>query len=1385
MNMAQRIATPRPALLLRLLTTLFLITPVSLLGASPAENTAELHRWLDARYDEELQFFPETLTVLGRHELYDQLDDVSAEGEAERLAWYEQSVAALRERFDYDALDSEGQTSFDFWVYRLERKRGDLEFHDYQYPMTQIGGPHTDIPLFLINYHQVETVADMEAYIARLAEFPRVLEQTMVQVKHSASLNVRPPRFAQQTILDQSRIIIDGAPFTDGPDSPLWEDARFKLAALREGNLIDDDMQIALSDEIRGILLEQVAPAYAAVIDWFSADIERTSDTTPGALTLPNGAAYYAERLRYFTTTDLSAAEIHQLGLDEVERIQRQIRAIMADVKFEGSLQEFFDFVRDSDRFYYPDTDAGRQAFIDETERYLALVNEKLPEYFGLLPHTPLVVRRVEAFRELDGAAAFYEEGTADGQRPGVYYMHLSDMHANNRTDLQTTAYHEGNPGHHMQIAIAHERNDLPFFRTDVWYSGYGEGWALYAEQVAAEMGVYDDPYYEFGRLVSEIFRAIRLVVDTGIHALGWSEEEAVQYMLAHSAIPEPTVRSEIRRYITWPGQATSYKVGMLKILELREFAQAMLGDSFDIRSFHDTVLAGGSLPLEILERRVHDWVASEQDFQATVRRGSFGVAHISARNFGSLGYGEGYAAAEDHLCNIAYSLVEARGEKARYFGPGTDDSNLHYDAVVHALGIPEQGRRAFAEQPARIRRWLAGYSAGYNRFVREHPGTRNSSWCSGAPWVQEVSPIDFTTRLVAITQTLPRMSGALTAAQPPGKVTDTAANGAVPAPLIAAALDNANLSGMGSNAWAIGRELSENGRGLLLGNPHYPWYGPNRFWEKHLTIPGELDVYGVGLIGSPGVLIGFNDRLGWSHTVSASQRIVLYRLQLLDDDPLAYRYGDATHRIEARDVVLPVLAESGAVEMHRQTLYFSHHGPLLTLPGATWGSQFAYAVRDANENNNGTLQQWLAMGQARSMDGFIDAHRRYNAMPWVNTIAASRDGRALYLDNSTVGHLSAEAQQLWRESLAKDPLAAGLYEQRGLVLLNGSDPTFAWLEGGDAPLEGTTPFDERPLLERADYVFNSNDSYWLTSPRQPLTGYSPLYGRTESARSLRTRMNIRMLENRYGDAGEDGRFNRREIQQALFSNRGLAAELLLQELTEICRSAAEDDATMSSACDVLAAYDGTLNLDSPGAVLFREWVTRYQAPDMHRAGSLFSEEFNPERGEATPYALGDREVALEHLREALDLLAGADIAIDATLGDTQFAYRAGRAIAIHGGTRLEGVANLQVPGDPSAAPVAGVQTEPAGDSRYLTSEGYPVVHGSSFIMTLAFDDDGPVADALLSYSQSGNPNSQHFADQTMRYARKAWRSVAFREKDVAADTKSIRVLRSGNRQSP
>ena len=557
------------------------------------------------------EFSPIELTTLGRKEQYDQIDQMSMEATQEQLDWQAASVEELRSEFDYELLDFEAKTSYDLWVYLYEQARDNFAFAQQEYIFNQMSGMHDTLPVILMNYHSVASVEDMEAYISRIEGTGRALNQQLDWAKINAERGVRPPRFAYEFVIESSQNLTSGQPFDDSEvDSALWTDVQTKVDGLVENETIDAATGEDLKARALAALQEELLPAYQSIIEWLEEDINRASAEPNGVHSLPNGVAFYNQMLRSYTTTDLTAEEIHQIGLDEVERLRAEMEAIKEAVGFEGDMQEFFQFVSSDERFFYANTDEGRQRYLDESTEYIDNMKDLLPEYFGILPKADLVVKRVEAFREQDGAAAHYFQSSPDGSVPGVYYIHLSDMGANPITELEAVAYHEGLPGHHMQIAIALELESVPAFRSQSFFNAYVEGWALYTEVLAKEMGGYEDPYSDFGRLVSEMWRAVRLVVDTGMHALGWSEQQSIDFFAANVSTPLPSIISEVRRYLVLPGQATSYKIGMLKILELRERARDQLGDEFDIRDFHDVVLGGGALPLAILERRVDNYIA-------------------------------------------------------------------------------------------------------------------------------------------------------------------------------------------------------------------------------------------------------------------------------------------------------------------------------------------------------------------------------------------------------------------------------------------------------------------------------------------------------------------------------------------------------------------------------------------------------------------------------------------------------------------------------------------------------------------------------------------------------------------------------------------------------
>ena len=764
--------------------------------------------------------------------------------------------------------------------------------------------------------------------------------------------------------------------------------------------------------------------------------------------------------------------------------------------------------------------------------------------------------------------------------------------------------------------------------------------------------------------------------------------------------------------------------------------------------------------------------------YNVEITRTEFGVPHIKASDYGSLGYGEAYASAQDHVCNMALALISAKGEMSEYLGSGHQGENIHSDLVIRALDMSKKGSQALSNQPSNIKNWIEGYAGGYNRYLRESSGDFNS-WCDHADWVRSATPEDFMTQYVALVQTITRMAGAVVAAQPPDEI----ATIEVSPSQILAAVDAIRLDGMGSNAWAFGTKSTANGRGSLLANPHYPWYGPNRFWEKHLTIPGELNVYGSNLIGTAGVGVGFNEAVGWTHTVSDSKRVVLYRLTLKPDDPTQYLYEGSWRSLRNQQVTTQVKTAEG-METKTTTVWFSHHGPVIEMPGLDWTSSEAYAARDANAENVDVMSQWLAMGKSRSMAEFIEAHKKYNAMPWVNTISTSAEGRAVYLDNTNVGALSGEAISAWRDRIEASSQLKNLYLTEGLVILDGSTNRDEWINHPETPIPGTTPFEQRPLIESEFYVFNANDSYWLSDPKKPTTGYSPLYGATETPRSVRTRMNIHLLEglDGFNFSGEDGLFSVSEIQAALMDNSGLTAHLLKDELVERCKQSpivyiSDISVELLPACTILSEWDNRYNADSKGAVLFREWLTRYSYWSTMHTGELFSANFDRENPITTPAVLADNQRTLITLAEAVTLLIDNGIPLDIPLGELQKAHRAGKSFPVHGGNRYEGIANLQVTKSHIASPVFSGSNERVGDSETLSSSGYNIAHGSSFIMTLNYTENGPDAKAILSYSQSGSPDSQYFSDQTELYRDKVWRDIYFKPSDIAQNKDSYQLL--------
>jgi uncharacterized protein (DUF885 family) len=583
-------------------------TPAGPTAEDVAAESQKLTTYLNAEFEEELAMNPMQLTQLGRKEMYDQLGDFSEAGALKELEWRRQSVADMKAQVDPAKLNDDAKTSWAIWESELERAelRDQWKRHSYVFGYN---GAHTGIPNFLITYHKVDEPADVDAYIARLSKLGAAIDQATERARLAAADGIRAPKFGYDRTASEAKNVITGAPFGAGEDSPLFGDLKTKIAALKTASKATAEQETAWLQAASTALTGEVKPAYERLIAWLGEDGASAPSGKVGALTLPNGTEFYNVALKTQTTTDMTADEIHALGLSEVERIHAEMDKIRTATGFTGDKAAFFTFMRTDKQFYLPDTEEGRAKYLATAQGYLDAMYTKLPEYFGQLPKAPLVVKRVEAFREVPGGAAHYYGPTPDGSQPGIFYAHLVDMSAVSMWALESLAYHEGVPGHHMQIAIQNELTDIPLFRTQYGYSAFSEGWGLYAEELGKEMGSFADPYNDFGRLNSELWRAVRLVLDTGLHAKGWTEDEAVAWAMANSARPESSIKSEVKRFLLWPGQATTYKIGMIKIQQLRADAQKELGDKFDIKAFHDTVITGGSMPLPVLEERVKAWV--------------------------------------------------------------------------------------------------------------------------------------------------------------------------------------------------------------------------------------------------------------------------------------------------------------------------------------------------------------------------------------------------------------------------------------------------------------------------------------------------------------------------------------------------------------------------------------------------------------------------------------------------------------------------------------------------------------------------------------------------------------------------------------------------------
>lgn len=596
---------------------IFLIIIAVLIWLNPGRSTQDsgenseskkANTYFEKVFQEKLDHSPELKMRMGIKEDQGHWNDNSERESKISFARTEKELRWLKNNIDYEKLSDQTKLSYDLFVYEHERTIANYKYRYHNYPLNQMHGIQSGVPAALISMHKVDNVQDALNYISRLRRTQILFKHVIIGLEIRRAMGIIPPEFVFPHVLRDCQNIILNEPFENtGIPSTLLDDFTKKVNAIDISTRKRDRLLI----QVKQALIKYVKPAYNDLITYIK-ELKPEASEHDGVWSLPDGVAFYDARLASTTTTDLTAPEIHQIGLREVDRIHAEMRTIMKKVGFDGTLQQFFKHINDDDSHFYENSDQGRADYVAEATRIVDNMRAELHQFFNTKPKAEIVVKPVEAFREKSAGKAFYQSPTLDGSRPGTYYVNTYDLKAIPKYQMEALAYHEGIPGHHMQIAISQELKDIPMFRKFGWYTAYGEGWALYSEYIPKEMGFYSDPYSDFGRLSMELWRACRLVVDTGIHAKKWTREKGIEYYVNNTPNVEADAVKMVERHIVMAGQATGYKIGMLKILELREKAKKKLGDIFDIREYHDVVLTNGRLPLDILEDQVDKWIASK-----------------------------------------------------------------------------------------------------------------------------------------------------------------------------------------------------------------------------------------------------------------------------------------------------------------------------------------------------------------------------------------------------------------------------------------------------------------------------------------------------------------------------------------------------------------------------------------------------------------------------------------------------------------------------------------------------------------------------------------------------------------------------------------------------
>jgi acyl-homoserine-lactone acylase len=735
----------------------------------------------------------------------------------------------------------------------------------------------------------------------------------------------------------------------------------------------------------------------------------------------------------------------------------------------------------------------------------------------------------------------------------------------------------------------------------------------------------------------------------------------------------------------------------------------------------------------------------------ATIQRTTHGVAHVTAPDMETLAYGVAYAHAQDNVCQTAEHLVTARGERSRYFGGDKARGalglrvlpNEQIDFFVAAHMDDAALARAYGAASADARAMLRGYVAGYNRYLADNAGKLPKA-CSGQPWVQPMTAAEFLRfgELTMVQAGIAAVADGMVAAKPPTAAKADAAPASLEDAVAVAEEMGLKDPPIGSNGWAFGRDVTANGRGVLLGNPHFPWVGVNRFWQMHVTIPGELDSMGAATGHFAVPSIGFNKDIAWTHTVSTGKRFTLHELTLVNGDPTSYVVDGRPEKMTAQTVQIAVRGADGQLVQKQTTVWKTRFGPVVVIPraGLNWTATNAYALKDANTLNARWIDAWLAINRARSVAEVRDAHATLG-IPWVNTLAVDRHGNAMYGDVSVVPDV--DAAQLARCAPSKQ--AAALFGAAGLPVLDGSRSECDWRRDPASPVPGLTPIARMPVLIRGDWVQNSNDSFYLTNPAYRFDGISPMVG-TPAVSRPRTRIGI--IEIREMVAA--GKVDMPKVQQALYSNRNYVGSLVMGDLLAACPGAPTAEAR--DGCAALAGWDRTSNADAKGAHVFREfWRRAATIPGVWRVPLDPADPIN------TPSGLKTSDDAVrarlwEAMGASVKAVRDAGFPLDAPLGTVQAKRTSAGPIAIHGGDEFEGVLNK-------------VETRATGG---ITKQGLDVDYGTSYLQTVTFDERGPIAHAVLTFGQSTNPDSPHATDQMRVFSQKQWPALPFHPEDVA-----------------